>query len=205
MNCRILIALFLCCVQVFAQQRKNIEIIDSLLSTTMADLEKEIQPLRADTLCLVIEGDAAREYTYLAVRIGNYFKNAKYEVLRNSEPDISFDGLKLLIHDFRCTIEYSKPFTKKFLGRSFCKRNIMVILQGQVLRGISGQIVAPIDRLEKFQDEIYNDNLDSIESAEYPFTVGQRIGYSNWQSLLEPLVTIAVVTGIIYLFYIQRS
>ena len=196
------------CTALAAQQlrlQKNIELIDSLVTVLLQDVEQQIQVFPGDTMNIMLAEAVNNYQNYLPVKIGNFFKDKHFTVFRNYDPSFSFDGLNLIINNFGCSIEYSKPYAKKFLGRNYVKRDVIVSLQGQILKGRLNEITATLDKSAEFQDEIPEARLAELESSGYYFTLGQRRSYSNWLSFLEPAVTVTVVSLIIYLFYIQRS
>jgi len=189
----------------FAQERKNIEIVDSLVIQIWEEVEQRIQMSTGDTLFYVLSGEAIRYQDYLAVQIGNFFKAKQFCVFRNYDPAFAFQGLVLEINRFNPAIEYSKSYRKKILGRDFVRREMTLVMQGQVRTGKLGEIIDTINIIKKYQDEIYDRRLPDLESSIYPFTLGQRKGYSLWQSVLEPILAVATVSLIIYMFYTQRS
>jgi hypothetical protein len=188
-----------------AQQPKNIELIDSLLTELLQAVEQKNPVLPGDSMNVMLDSALNDYQNYLPVRIGNFFKDKHFIVFRNYDPSFSFEGLNLIINSFNCSIEYSKPYCKKFLGRSYVKRDIVLNLQGQMLKGKLNEITATLDQSAKFQDEIPEAQLAQLESSGYYFSRGQRRSYSNWSSFIEPVVTITVTSLIIYLFFTQRS
>jgi hypothetical protein len=188
-----------------AQELRNIDIIDSMLYHVLGELDTSLASIPGDTLYLIIDGEAGRYENYLGMRIGNFFKERRHVVLRNYDLLSAFDGIRMVTNRFGCTVEYSKPFARSFLGRRYVQRSIHLTMEGQVLEGQERSVRFPLRYSRNYRDELAESRLDELETTEYPFTVGQRSGYSRWQSLIEPVITIAVVSGIIYLFYIQRS
>jgi hypothetical protein len=208
MNSRIqrgILILLLCGCPLPAQQKKNIEVMDSLVTALFDQAEGPLSAAAGDTMYLVIEGAAGTYVNYLAVRLGNYFREKHFVVFRNNEPAISFDGIILIINNFTGGIEYSPPYSKRFLGTRFVRREVTVKIQGQILKGKRREITAAIDRTEKFQDEVPAARLTELESPGFPFTTGQPQGYSRWTAVVEPILAVTVVSVIIYLFYVQRG
>ncbi len=204
----ILIVIIAGCTALPAEQlrlQKNIELIDSLLTVLLLDVEQEIQVLPDDTINIMLADTMNNYQNYLPVKIGNFFKDKHFTVFRNYDPSFSFDGLNLIVNNFGCSIEYSKPYAKKFLGRNYVKRDVIIYLQGQVLKGKLNEITATLDKSAEFHDEIPQARLAELELSGYYFTLGQRRSYSNWSAFIEPVITVTVVSLIIYLFYMQRS
>ena len=199
------IILIFCCCQLNAQQKKNIEILDSLTADILNEVQEKILVSGTDTISIVIDSAAAGYQNYLLVIVGNYFKEKQFSVFRNNDPSISFDGMTLMINNYLSKIEYSQPHSKKFLGRSFVTRDITLALLGQLLKGKRGEVISILNKSEQYRDEIPASQISDLEMSGYSFTQGQHQEYSYWSALVEPIVAITVITAIIYLFYAQRG
>jgi hypothetical protein len=203
----VLMAACLCTALPAQQSRseKNIELIDSLLTELLQDVQKKMQLSPGDTINIILDQALNNYQNYLPVQIGNFFKDKHFIVFRNYDQSFAFDGLNLIINNFGCSIEYSKPYCKKIFGRSYVKRHIVLTLQGQILKGKLNEVTGTLDQSAEFQDELAEAQLAEMESSGYYFSRGQRRSYSNWSSFIEPVLTVTVASLIIYLFYTQRS
>jgi hypothetical protein len=188
-----------------AQERKNIEIVDSLATRIWEDVSKGLPSAGGDTLFFMLSGDAVRYQDYLVLPAENFFKSKHFSVFRNYDPACAFQSLILEIDRFNPVITYSNPYRKTILGAEYVRRKITLQVRGQVRSGIHGAVCDTLHTLKKYEDEIRGRNLDELETSGYSFTRGERGDYSFWYSVLEPVIAVSTVGVLVYLFFTQRS
>lgn len=189
----------------FAQDKKNIEIVDSLVIRIWEEVGERFPPVYGDTLLFVLSGDAERYQEYLAIQTENFFKSEHFNIFRNYDPTFSFQGLILEVDRFDPVITYSMPYRKKILGREYVQRAVILEVKGQVRAVPYGAIIDTLHMIKKYEDEVEDRQLDKLETSGYAFTMGKRSGYSLWQSVLEPVIAVTTVSVLVYLFFTQRS
>ena len=62
-----------------------------------------------------------------------------------------------------------------------------------------------IDKDIKYTDEIPYGIIAEIEDPNYTFSQGKREDYTFWEKIYEPVLVIASVGVVVYLFFTQRT
>jgi hypothetical protein len=142
---------------------------------------------------------------YLKILIGNLAAEKSFKVFRNYNSSSSFQGLVLTINQFKTKIEYSKPYNKSFLGRNFVARKFVLEINGQIYSAQTEEVINAIEKNIEYTDEIPYGNIGDIEDANYLFSKGKREDYTFWEKVYEPILVIASVGVVVYLFFTQRT
>ena len=188
-----------------AEELKNLDIVDSLV---VSGIQKNIDAFdynQNDSLAIDLSELDREKKNYLTILIGNLANENSFKVFRNYNPTSSFQGLVLTINQFSTSIEYSKPYEKAFLGKNFITREIKVGLRGQFYYAHTDEIVKSVEQESLYTDEIYYSLISEIEDPNYDFSRGKREDYSFWEKIYEPVLVIASVGIVVYLFFTQRT
>jgi len=189
----------------FSKEIKNISIIDSLVISSIQEEFEAINDVQMDSLAIDVSEIEWEKGNYLKVLVGNLATKKSFKVFRNYNPTSSFQGLVLIINQFTTRIEYSKPFEKSFLGKNYITRNFEVELKGQFYSARTSEVIKAIEKETKYTDEPPYGDIVEIEKSAYSFTKGKREDYSFWEKIYEPVLVVASVGVVVYLFFIQRT
>jgi hypothetical protein len=183
----------------------NISVIDSLVITNIIANIDALESENSDTLAIDVSELDWEKSNYLKILIGNLAAENSFKVFRNYNSSSSFQGLVLTINQFTSKIEYSKPYDKAFLGKSFVSRKFEIELKGQIYSAHTDEVINAIDKDIKYTDEIPYGIIAEIEDANYSFSQGKREDYTFWEKIYEPVLVIASVGVVVYLFFTQRT
>ena len=186
----------------FAQD--NLTVINNLLYKILDDTVFNNKISEKDSIAIVITNFHNEEKSYILLNLGKVLLEKSLTVFRNFIPADSFQGLVLEINHFSVDVTYSKPYSKKLIGDRYCKRKIVINLEGQLFDNESKQILYSIIKTSEDEDEIEYKRIDNLEKSSYSFTIGQRSGYSVWQRIFEPVLVISSCAVIIYIFFTKR-
>lgn len=200
-----LIFLVLLCRKNVAAEINNIDIIDSLVVSSIEVQFETIQIDGVDSLAIDVSGLEWEKSNYLKILIGNLASEKSFKVFRNYNPTSSFQGLVLTISQFAASIEYSKPFEKSFLGKNYVTRRIETEVTGQFYLASTEEVIKVINKKTLYADEIPYGIVTEIENVNYGFSKGKREDYSFWEKIYEPVLVIASVGVVVYLFFTQRT
>ena len=207
---RLFISIFLL-LQIFivgnisAAEISNIDAIDSLVITSIADQFESLRKEKNDSMAIDMSDLEGEKRNYLNILIGNLAIEKSFKVFRNYNPSSSFQGLVLAINQFTTKIEYSKPFEKSFLGKNYVNRRIETDLRGQIYSAKTKEVKKVIDNKSQYQDDIPYRLIPDVENSNYEFSKGNREDYSFWEKIYEPVLVIASVATVVYLFFTQRT
>ena len=189
----------------FAGELSNIDVIDSLVVFAITEQFESIRTDGADSIAIDVSGLEWEKSNYLKIVIGNLATKKSFKVFRNYNPTSSFQGLVLTINQFTTSIEYSKPFEKSFLGKNFVTRRIETEITGQFYSARTDEVKKVIDKKTHYKDDIPYGMVAEIENVNYGFSKGKREDYSFWEKIYEPVLVIASVGVVVYLFFTQRT
>jgi hypothetical protein len=188
-----------------AEDLKNIEIIDSLVISSFQTNFELLDYNSGDSLAIDLFELDWEQRNYLNVLIGNLAVEKTFKVFRNYNPTSSFQGLVLSINQFEIEIEYSKPYEKAFLGKNYITRTINIGLRGQFYSARTDEVKQAVDSDQSYKDEILYGLVTDIENPNYQFSKGKREDYTFWEKIYEPVLVIASVGVVVYLFFTQRT
>jgi len=100
---------------------------------------------------------------------------------------------------------YSKPYDKSFLGKNYVSRSFEIELKGQIYSARTNEVLVPLDKQIQYTDEIPYGIITEIENSNYNFSKGKREDYTFWEKIYEPVLVIASVGVVVYLFFTQRT
>jgi len=201
----ILIFLVLLSRRSFAGEINNIDVIDSMVVSSIDEQFESAQSDGADSVAIDVSGLEWEKSNYLKILIGNLAAEKSFKVFRNYNPTSSFQGLVLTISRFSTSIEYSKPFEKSFLGKNYVTRQIETEITGQFYLARTEEVKKVINKRTYYTDDIQYVNIAEIENVNYGFSKGKREDYSFWEKIYEPVLVIASVGVVVYLFFTQRT
>ena len=207
---KILLSLLFIFFHVFDDEIKindtsNIDILDSLTISVIAEDLKNLRSENEDSLAIDASGLDREVEGYLQVLLGNCATEKSFKVFRNYNSASSFQGLVLVIHSFDIGVEYSEPFENSFLGENCVNRQISIDLKGQVYSANSDIIEAALDKKISYTDMVLYEDIKWLEKSAYEFSKGIRGNYSFWDKYFEPALAITSVAVIVYLFFTQRT
>lgn len=188
-----------------SELKTNRDIIDSLTIDVISTYQARLTTGGGDSLLIGIEKLDREAGNYLKVLIGNFFSKNSFRVFRNYNQVSSFQGLIIEIADFKVEVKYSKPFEKSFFGKDFVRRQINFKIKGQIYTGNNQQVEQAIEKETMVEDEIPYASISEVDESPYEFTRGEREEFSFWEKMYEPVITVASVAVIVYLFFTQRS
>ncbi len=189
----------------YAQEISNIGRIDSLITSAMQGHFDELSYEEYDSLVIDVANLSWENGNYLKILLGNQAAKNSFKVFRNYNSSSSFQGLVLTIDQFSIKIEYSRPYNKAFLGRNYVERRFDIHLKGQFYFLRNDEVLRPINIVSKFSDELLYGNIEDVESSNYNFSKGKREDYTFWEKIYEPVLVIASVGVVVYLFFTQRT
>jgi hypothetical protein len=189
----------------YAEERNNLEVIDSLVIDNITGDIDVLKSEHSDTLAIQVSELNWEKGNYLKILIGNLATEKSFKVFRNYNSSSSFQGLVLTINQFKTKIEYSKPYNKSFLGRNFVARKFVLEINGQIYSAQTEEVINAIEKNIEYTDEIPYGNIGDIEDANYLFSKGKREDYTFWEKVYEPILVIASVGVVVYLFFTQRT
>jgi hypothetical protein len=181
----------------------NMHLIDSLL---IEYLTTELAGLGTNGDSIAIYSDLidADSENYLRFRLADLLHRKSFRVFRNYNQVPAFQGVVIDIQEFEPIVEYSVPFNQTPLSEAQERREITLIIAGQIYKASDGMILKSLDNEVSFADTVFVSNLQSREVSPYRFTKGKRIKYSSWEIYFEPLLIISTAGVIVYLFFSQR-
>jgi hypothetical protein len=189
----------------YAGEKSNINVIDSLIVSSVVEQFKAIISEDTDSLAIDVSQLEWEKSNYLKILIGNLATEKSFKVFRNYNLTSSFQGLVLTINQFTTGVYYSKPFEKSFLGKNFVTRQIETELRGQFYSARTEEVIKVLDKKAIYADDILYGIIAEIENSNYSFTKGKRESYSFWEKIYEPVLVIASVAVVVYLFFSQRT
>jgi hypothetical protein len=189
----------------YSEEINNIGIIDSLILINIQQNFDALTSETEDSLAVDVSELEREKSNYLKVLIGNLASENSFKVFRNYNPTSSFQGLVLTINQFTSKVGYSKPYTKSFLGKDYVARRFDIELRGQLYSARTNEILKAIDLEIEYADEIPYAIITEIEDPNYSFSKGKREDYTFWEKIYEPILVIASVGVVVYLFFTQRT
>jgi len=189
----------------YSRDIKNISIIDSLVVFSIIGQFDAIRSEDTDSLAIDVSELESEKSNYLKILIGNLAAEKSFTVFRNYNPTSSFQGLVLTINQFTTKIEYSKPFEKSFLGKNYVNRRIETDLRGQFYSARTKEVKKVIDKKLRYEDNLLYSQISDVENSNYGFSKGNREDYTFWEKIYEPVLVIASVAIVVYLFFTQRT
>lgn len=183
----------------------NLSIIDSLIISAIQEDIESLKADNADSLAIDVSEIDWEKGNYLKMLIGNLAIKNSFRVFRNYNSTSSFQGLVLTVNRLETKIEYSKPYEKSFLGKNYITRRIGLKIRGQFYSARTDEIKRVIEKDKEYTDDLPYTNIDEIENSAYRFSKGQREDYSFWEKIYEPVLVIASVGVVVYLFFTQRT
>ena len=188
-----------------AEEMNNIDIMDSLVISIIQNNFDLLELKDHDSLAIDFSDLDWEKRNYLSVLIGNLARDNSFKVFRNYNPTSSFQGLVLTINQFSTEIKYSRPYEKSFLGKNYITRTIDIGLRGQLYSARTDEVIQALEKDSIYKDEILYGLVADIENSNYGFSQGKREDYSFWEKIYEPVLVIASVGVVVYLFFTQRS
>jgi hypothetical protein len=187
------------------ESRTNLQIADSLTVLFLEDNLAQIRGNKADSLALDVSLIDPEIQNYLRVLLGNWFLKNSFQVFRNYNARSSFQGMVLELNTYRFKVIYSKPYEKKFLGSDYVQREVSIDINGQFYHAGKQKVELAVNKNERYHDEIVYSDIVRIEQSAFAFTKGKRQDYSFWDKLYEPVLAVASVAIVVYLFFSQRT
>ncbi len=177
---------------VTAQVRSNLEIMDSLVTVSVAS--NPVKSSFSGPVNLVI--NIPSEYQYFESRIAAAFKNINENITYNNQRSGNF----ILYSLESVTVEYREAGDNGFFsGRDF-SRVINFRYSIVASEGSSGAL-----RTLSYADQISEEDFAGAGSNIYPFTVAGLPEGSSWGYLLEPAIATAASAIVVYLFFSVRN
>jgi len=203
--CNLIFFLILIFPRLYADDRTNIAVIDSLTRDLIAEILEDAQWSEGDTAALKIELEDRQKVAYCQQMLSEYLEQKSLTIFRNYNQLSSFDGLVIEISRFGSVILYTDPYSDGLFGENFTSRIIEVQMSGQAFNAGTGRIYRSIADERNFRDEIRYSVIEEIEASEFGFSRGKRRGYSWWDTYIEPILVVSSVVVVVLLFFTQRN
>ncbi len=203
--CNLIFFLILLFPRLYADDRTNIAVIDSLTRDLIGVILKDTQLSSGDTVALKIELEDRQKVTYCQQILGELLEEKSLTIFRNYNQLSSFDGLVIEISRFGSLVLYTEPYSDGLFGENFTSRVVQVQMSGQVFNAGSGKIYSSNADERYYRDEIRYGVIDEIEASEFGFSRGKRQGYSWWDTYIEPFLVVSSVVVVLLLFFTQRN
>ena len=176
------------------------ESIRSLLGRSFADFPQAFSKF----LLLKAEEDHPANWL-LEGELVSYLLSSNYQVaLHSTEPNSNLlESQSLFYRIIEMSLEYPKVKRKGFFGERIVTRKAWLNLSFRLEDNATGRVLWTKRGKEERSDLIKKNKIKSINNQSYPFLSPSLPGDSQ-SRFIEPALVVAVVGGLIYLFFANR-
>jgi|GEM_PF-830190 len=176
------------------------ESIRSLLGRTFDDFPE------AKSKLLLLQAEEEHPANWLLEdELVSYLLSSNYKVaLHSTEPNNNFpESQSLFYRIIEMSLNYPKVKRKGFLGERIVTRKALLNLSFRLEYGTTGKVLWTKRGKEEREDLIKKSRMKSINNESYPF-LSPSLPDDPQSRFIEPALVVAVVGGLIYLFFANR-
>lgn len=176
------------------------ESIRSLIGRTFADFPK------AKSKLLLLKTEEKHPGNWLLEdELLSYLLSSNYQVaLHSAEPDINLsESQSLFYRIIEMSLDYPKIKRKGFLGKRIVTRKARLNLSFRLEDKVTGKVLWTKRGKEERSDLIKKNRIKSVNNQSYPF-LSPSLPADSQSRFIEPALVVAVVGGLIYLFFANR-
>ncbi|PKL90027.1 MAG: hypothetical protein CVV23_01420 [Ignavibacteriae bacterium HGW-Ignavibacteriae-2] len=178
-----------------AQTKTNIEIINSLIDSSITDISKDFV---FEDVVYYLQFNGAPEHSILKNQ-ALYSLSKKVNVTDNKTKSI-----KSLFYTVKnISTIYLDPYKDGLFGSYKMERQISLL--GNFLIYENDAVVKGDEFLKTYRDTIDYDRVKEYESISFSFTHGRIPDEPFFASLLEPAIAVASIAATVILFFTVRS
>ena len=176
------------------------ESLRSLLGRTFADFPQ------ANSKLLILKADEDHPANWLLEdELVSYLLSSNYKVaLHSTEPNNNFsESQSLFYRIIEMKLDYPKIKRKGFLGAKLVTRKASLNLSFRLEDRATGRVLWTKRGKEERSDLIKKSMIKSVNNQSYPF-LSPSLPDDPQSRFIEPALVVAVVGGLIYLFFANR-
>ncbi|MDF1611335.1 hypothetical protein [Stygiobacter electus] len=177
-----------------AQTKSNLELVDSLISASVNELENSINKNEK----VFLEVVSPLSFEVLKGKIYNSFSK-KFHLLNTKQDSIQFVNFYLL----KVKTSYGEPRKESIFGNFLVERKIE-IYSNVVVKNSSNQIKT-LEINKSSVDTVYLDEINMLEDKSLPFTQSEIPNIPLLSNLLEPIIVIGTLIVSTVLLFVVRS
>lgn len=177
-----------------AQTKSNLELVDSLISASVNELENSINKNEK----VFLEVVSPLSFEVLKGKIYNSFSK-KFHLLNTKQDSVQFVNFYLL----KVKTSYGEPRKESIFGNFLVERKIE-IYSNVVVKNSSNQIKT-LEINKSSVDTVYLDEINMLEDKSLPFTQSEIPNIPLLSNLLEPIIVIGTLIVSTVLLFVVRS
>ncbi|MEW6004429.1 MAG: hypothetical protein AB1695_03855 [Stygiobacter sp.] len=177
-----------------AQTKSNLELVDSLISASVNELENSINKNEK----VFLEVVSPLSFEVLKGKIYNSFSK-KFHLLNTKQDSIQFVNFYLL----KVKTSYGEPRKESIFGNFLVERKIE-IYSNVVVKNSSNQIKT-LEINKSSVDTVYLDEINMLEDKSLPFTQSEIPNIPLLSNLLEPIIVVGTLIVSTVLLFVVRS
>ncbi len=174
--------------------------VRSLLASTFGDFPKD----KSKLLRLKAEGEHPANWL-LEDELIAYLLSLKHQVgsqLTEAKKDLP-ESRSLLYRIIEMSLEYPKIKRKGLLGRRLVTRTASLNLSFKLEDEVTGRVLWASRGKDEKSDQVKKSAVKSLNNESYPF-LSPSLPEDTQSRFIEPALVVAVVGGLIYLFFANR-
>lgn len=177
-----------------AQTKSNLELVDSLISASVNELENSINKNEK----VFLEVVSPLSFEVLKGKIYNSFSK-KFHLLNTKQDSVQFVNFYLL----KVKTSYGEPRKESIFGNFLVERKIE-IYSNVVVKNSSNQIKT-LEINKSSVDIVYLDEINMLEDKSLPFTQSEIPNIPLLSNLLEPIIVVGTLIVSTVLLFVVRS
>lgn len=177
-----------------AQTKSNLELVDSLISASVNELENSINKNEK----VFLEVVSPLSFEVLKGKIYNSFSK-KFHLLNTKQDSIQFVNFYFL----KVKTSYGEPRKESIFGNFLVERKIE-IYSNVVVKNSSNQIKT-LEINKSSVDTVYLDEINMLEDKSLPFTQSEIPNIPLLSNLLEPIIVVGTLIVSTVLLFVVRS
>ena len=191
----IIIPIFICGV-VFPQSKTNLENFYSLNDSLISQI---INELPGDQKEILLKLNLGESYSIFSNHIKNIFITNRKVIFEIPPDELKLPEINIVMEN--AGVEYGELDRDGWFGDYYVPRTVFI--KGNYLNTFSTKGIR--DFYIEAIDTIKVDDIDSYESASFPFTTAKIPAEPFFSSIWEPVIAIGVAAAAIILFFSVRS
>jgi hypothetical protein len=211
---KILAALIFCILpasEILSQitEKNNLQVFEELITASLNEIIYSPLIDRQNGFIYNISADSSIEsgggkkfFTNLIHKFSQVNKLNYFFSTENTASDTNLYKVKIFIFSLKTL--YTKFVKNKFLGEKSVERNLLGKIVVQIDKTPGIQILTE-DILIDYKGEIPYENYESFETADYQFTIGNKIEINFIERIIFPAAIIAASAAAILAFFLIRT